>query len=165
MQTGIAVRRSITHGGIGQTVLILHTGPIAAAACAGIVFEQPSDAMPVAVGAMLYDILRMRMGGKQQHVPERCEQFEQSPAVGTAEGFGIVLGLEKGNMCGYHQQFVFVGTGQIARQKMELRFAQAADVGRLSTRPVDHIIEHDEVGVPFFPGEGIRTELGAEAFQ
>ena len=64
-----------------------------------------------------------------------------------------------------HQQLVFVGTGQITRQEMELRIAQAADVGRFAAGLVDHIIEHDEVGMPFFPGEGIRTELGAEAFQ
>ena len=66
---------------------------------------------------------------------------------------------------GQHQQAILRRSGEVGLQEGELRFTQAADVLGLLVWQVDDIVEHDEVGLRFFPGIGVRAECMAEAVE
>ena len=163
-QTGVTVRRAVGHRGIGNAAGILHAGPERAAGRADVVFVQRRGALPTGARIVHPVLLGVAVTAEDQHVRKPAQQREQPRAIGVAEGVAAFV-LEQRNMHRQHQQALLRYARQIGFEKRELVVAQAADVRRALTRPIDHVVEAHEHRFVFFPREGVGAEGVAEGQQ
>ncbi|MNV65275.1 hypothetical protein D3C71_1579650 [compost metagenome] len=154
VEQAVTIGRAVGHGGIGNTLGILHARPERATGRAHVVLVQRPCALPALFRRPEHLALVVGVTTEDQRVLHLLQQREQPRAVFSAIGF-----IEQRNVEAQHHQLVLGDGGEITLKEGELVFAQATDIRRLPARLGDDVVHADEHHRRLFPGVGVRPEI------